>query len=65
MEVTVPVKRRDLYLISGKSRLDWMHGIKAEHVHGRRMVATIRELAPGFLGTELGDKLSAIAKNFI
>ncbi|TNV76272.1 hypothetical protein FGO68_gene16757 [Halteria grandinella] len=38
MEVVFPVKRRQLYLISGKSRLEWMHGIKQEHITGKRMV---------------------------
>jgi alkylated DNA repair dioxygenase AlkB len=34
MEIEIPVKRRQLYLISGASRLEWMHGIKAEHITG-------------------------------
>ena len=65
VEIIVPVKSRDLYLISGKSRLEWMHGIKAEHINGKRMVVTIRELTPEFVGTELGQKLTEIAQKFI
>jgi hypothetical protein len=63
IEIEFPVKRRQLYLISGKSRFDWMHGIKAEHIHGRRMVCTIRELSPEFNSpaSEIGMHLKAIA----
>jgi hypothetical protein len=44
-----------------------MHGIKAEHIKGRRMVCTIRELSPEFNSPdhEVGMKLKEIAKNNI
>ena len=63
LEIEVPIKRRDLYLISGKSRLEWMHGIKGEHIHGKRMVCTIRELSQEFNtpDNELGMNLKQIA----
>ena len=63
LEIEVPINRRDLYLISGQSRLEWMHGIKGEHIHGKRMVCTIRELSQEFNtpDNELGMKLKQIA----
>lgn len=65
VELEFPVKRRQLYLISGASRLEWMHGIKAEHIKGRRMVCTIRELSKEFNQQEVGLRLKEVAKNYI
>lgn len=67
IEIEFPVKRKQLYLISGVSRLEWMHGIKAEHINGKRMVCTIRELSPEFNSPdhEMGMKLKTIAKQYI
>ncbi len=67
VEIEVPVLRRALYLIAGKSRFEWMHGIKAEHITGKRMVCTIRELSEEFNSAdcEISLKLKEIAKNYI
>jgi len=48
IEIEVPIPARSLYIISGSSRNDWMHGIKSKHISGRRLVCTIRELTPEF-----------------
>lgn len=48
VEIEVLIPRRSLYLISRTSRTDWMHGIKAEHIIGRRMVCTLREIGEEF-----------------
>ena len=45
VEIEVPIPRRSLYLISRQSRFEWMHGIKLQHIQGRRMVCTLREIA--------------------
>ena len=48
IEIEIFVPKRSMYLISGKSRTLWMHGIKQEHIRGRRMVLTLREVASKF-----------------
>ncbi|CDW82057.1 alpha-ketoglutarate-dependent dioxygenase alkb homolog 4 [Stylonychia lemnae] len=67
VEIMVPIKRRQLYLISGQSRFDWMHGIKSEHIKGKRVVCTIREFSEEFKHetSEIGNKIRKIACNFI
>lgn len=45
----VPVPRRSLYLMSQSSRNEWMHGIFANDISGRRIVLTVRELTPEFM----------------
>ena len=32
VEIEMAVPRRALYLISGKARFEWMHGIKPQHI---------------------------------
>jgi alkylated DNA repair protein alkB family protein 4 len=44
-EIEIEVPRRSIYLISGTSRSNWMHGIKSEHIAERRVVCTLREIA--------------------
>jgi len=67
IEIDVPLQRRQLYLISGKSRTEWMHGIKSKNIKGRRLVCTIREFSPEFkdVKNEIGNKIRGIANNFI
>eukprot|EP00347_Sterkiella_histriomuscorum_P018966 403343479 len=67
VEIEVPVKRRMLYIISGKSRFEWMHGIKSEHIKGKRIVCTIREFSDEFKSQDNEDanKIRAIAKTYI
>jgi hypothetical protein len=67
IEVDVPIHRRSLYLISRASRFQWKHGIKAEHIKGRRIVCTLRELSQEFNQSDnvVGNQLKLIAKNYI
>eukprot|EP00347_Sterkiella_histriomuscorum_P004683 403359506 len=67
VEIEVPVKRRMMYVISGKSRFEWMHGIKSEHIKGKRIVCTFREFSDEFKSQDNEDanKIREIAKNFI
>ena len=43
-----------------------MHGIKSEHIKGKRMVCTIREFSSEFAATghPIGDKVRDIAQNY-
>ena len=62
--IEVPIPRRSLYVMSGKSRNEWQHGIEAKDVDGRRMVVTIRELTDEFKDFEkqpIGQQLTEIA----
>ena len=47
-EIEVAIPRRSLYLIYGQARTDWMHGIKPEHISGKRMVCTLREIGEDY-----------------
>ena len=44
VEVDLPIPVNALYVMEGPARHDFMHGIKPEHIHGRRLVCTFREL---------------------
>ena len=63
IEIEVSIPARSLYLMSGSSRNDWMHGIKSKHISGRRLVCTIRELTAEFMEPtcELGLQLRKTA----
>jgi len=52
--VRVPLPRRSAYLINGKVRVDWQHGILAEDITGPRVAITYRELTPEITATEIG-----------
>lgn len=54
IQVPVPLPRRALYCMRGAARYEWQHGILAEHIKGRRMVVTLRELPQEILSTEIG-----------
>lgn len=45
VSVCVLLPRRSFFILSGKSRYDWMHGIHPDHVRGRRISITLRELS--------------------
>lgn len=45
VSVCVLLPRRSLFILSGKSRYEWMHGIHPDHVKGRRVSITLRELS--------------------
>jgi len=45
----VLLPRRSLLVVSGEARYRSLHGIFPQHVKGRRVVLTMRELAPSFL----------------
>ena len=47
--IEVPLPRRSLYVMSGASRNEWMHGIESKDVKGRRLVVTLRELTQEFM----------------
>ena len=44
IEIEIPVPRFAMYIISRQARFDWLHGIKPEHIKGRRIVCTVREI---------------------
>ena len=42
-EINVPIKKNDVYIMSGSSRYIWKHGIKRESIPSERIVVTLRE----------------------
>ena len=54
VEVHVPLTRRSLIVVSGDARKVWKHGIHRQHIAGKRIAMTLRELTPEFL--EGGDR---------
>jgi len=61
LEIEVPIKAGDVYLMTDKARRLWQHGIKAKHIKGRRLVCTIRELPPDLEETEIGREILEVA----
>eukprot|EP00439_Symbiodinium_sp_Y106_P082592 s1139_g22.t1 len=53
--VRVPLPRRSAYLISGRVRVDWQHGLLAEDISGPRVAITFRELTEAVASSELGQ----------
>ncbi|CAE8667278.1 unnamed protein product, partial [Polarella glacialis] len=60
--VRVPLGRRSAYLISGRARFDWQHGILAEDIVGPRIAMTFRELTPELAETDMGQLVLQRAK---
>jgi len=67
IEIDLHVPPRALYIISGKARFEWMHGIKQENIKKRRLVFTYRELTTEFREEypELAEKLEEVAKDSV
>lgn len=58
--------RRSFFLMSGECRYKWMHGIRPDHVHGRRVSLTFRELSDEILADSSTAKMVlAAASNFV
>lgn len=68
VSVCVPLLRGSLVVVSGTSRYSWLHSIRREHVVGRRVAMTFRELSDEFKDggqeEELGRQVLAIARTF-
>lgn len=68
VRVAVNMPRRSLFVLYGEARHRWKHAIRREHVLGRRVCSTFRELTAEFLhGGEqekLGSELLDIASSF-
>ncbi|CEM37941.1 unnamed protein product [Vitrella brassicaformis CCMP3155] len=74
--VAVPMPRRSLIVVDGPARQVWRHEIRREHIIGRRVGVTMRELTPLFTPVEgasddeltteqrAGRELLRIANNF-
>ncbi|CAK8988753.1 DNA N6-methyl adenine demethylase (N6-methyl adenine demethylase 1) [Durusdinium trenchii] len=60
--VRVPLPQRSAYLINGRVRVDWQHGILAEDIWGPRVAMTFRELTEPMAQTELGRQALERAK---
>ncbi|CBZ26046.1 conserved hypothetical protein [Leishmania mexicana MHOM/GT/2001/U1103] len=62
----VYLPRRTFFLMSGDCRYKWMHGIRPEHVRGRRISLTFRELSDEILAdTEASEMVLSAASNFV
>lgn len=66
--VHVPLPQRSLVVVSGPARHQWLHSISREHIKGRRVAITFRELGEDFLpGGEdeaTGQQLIKLATTF-
>ncbi|EDO47562.1 predicted protein, partial [Nematostella vectensis] len=47
-EISVPMPRRSLIIVSGAARHLWQHAVKREDISGRRIAITLRELSEEF-----------------
>lgn len=67
-EVLVSLPRRSLLVVHGAARYEWMHSIKREHIMGRRIGITLRELSDEFLAggsqESLGREILGIAAGY-
>lgn len=58
--------QRSFFLMSGECRYKWMHGIRPNHVHGRRISLTFRELSDEILSNEeVAEMVLSAASNFV
>lgn len=58
--------RRSFFLMSGDCRYKWMHGIRPNHVHGRRISLTFRELSAEILSDRpAAEMVLSAASNFV
>ena len=68
VSVCIPLLRGSLVVVSGTSRYTWLHSIRRQHVIGRRVAMTFRELSDEFKDggqeEELGKQLLTIASTF-
>lgn len=62
----VYLPRRAFFLMSGNCRYRWMHGIRPEHVRGRRISLTFRELSDEILvDTKASEMVLSAASHFV
>ncbi|CAJ1037914.1 putative 2OG-Fe(II) oxygenase superfamily [Leishmania utingensis] len=62
----VYLPRRSFFLMSGNCRYKWMHGIRPEHVRGRRISLTFRELSDEILAdAETSEVVLSAASTFV
>ena len=68
VSVRVPLLRRSLVVVSGLSRNLWLHSIRREHIVGRRVAMTFRELSDEFRDggqeVDVGRQVLKIASKF-
>eukprot|EP00933_Yihiella_yeosuensis_P047271 TRINITY_DN43023_c0_g1_i1.p1 TRINITY_DN43023_c0_g1~~TRINITY_DN43023_c0_g1_i1.p1 ORF type:complete len:308 (-),score=66.86 TRINITY_DN43023_c0_g1_i1:15-917(-) len=60
--VRIPLPRRSAYIISGRARFDWQHGLLSEDIVGPRIAITYRELTQELEETETGKIVLARAQ---
>lgn len=69
MEIVIPMPRRSLLVLADEARYQWLHEVRREHVHERRLAITFRELSPEFraegdsYASCVGRQLLQIARN--
>ena len=56
--------RRSVVILRENARNEWLHGIYPNHIIGRRIAITYRELSNEILETEAGQKVLKIARCF-
>lgn len=65
--VNAVLPRRCFFMMSGKSRYEWMHGIHPCHIRGRRVSITFRELSDEIIlqRPEICESILNAAKTFV
>mmetsp|Transcript_2190 Transcript_2190/g.5177 ORF Transcript_2190/g.5177 Transcript_2190/m.5177 type:complete len:304 (+) Transcript_2190:152-1063(+) len=63
--VRVPLPQRSGYLISGRARYDWQHGILCDDIREVRIAITYRELTEELAETDLGKLALERAKHVV
>ena len=68
MEIHIPLPKRSLLVVQGAARYEWLHSIKREHIVGRRVGITLRELSDEFLAggkqESIGHEVLRIASGY-
>jgi alkylated DNA repair protein alkB family protein 4 len=63
VEIVVQMPRRSLFVLSREARYHWLHEIRREHIHDRRLAITFRELSPEFMAG--GDQFDPIGRDLL
>ena len=49
VQIHIPLPRASLLVVQGVARYEWLHSIRRDHIVGRRIGITLRELSGEFL----------------
>ena len=59
-EISIPMPRRSLIIVSGSARYDWKHAIKRQDITSRRIAITLRELSSNFVKGSSQEEIGSV-----